>query len=56
LQKRYVVPYRTAQVLKATLRPGGPKDLSIDEEIGFLLLAEFLHMVRDFHGAYLKDG
>jgi len=56
LRKRYEVPYRTAQALKAALRPDSPKDLPIEQEVGFLLLAEFIHMVRDFHGAYIKDG
>jgi len=56
LRKRYVVPYRAAQVLKRTLRPGCPWDLSIEEEAGFLLLAEFLQIARDFHNAYIKDA
>lgn len=31
-------------------------DLTVDEEVGFLLLAETLQMLRDFHSAYLKVG
>jgi hypothetical protein len=30
-------------------------DATIEEETGFLLLADALQMLRDFHGAYLKE-
>lgn len=54
--ERFVAPLMAAKALRAALRPGAPKDLPIDDEVGFLLLAEFIQMVRDFHGAYLKDA
>jgi hypothetical protein len=31
------------------------KELPVDEEVGYLLVAQFMQMMRDFHGAYLKD-
>jgi hypothetical protein len=37
------------------VRHGDPdKEVSIEEEVGYLILADFISMVRDFHGAYLK--
>jgi hypothetical protein len=29
-------------------------ETTIEEDVGFLLLADLISMVRDFHGAYLK--
>jgi hypothetical protein len=51
--ERYDASYYAAQALKAALRPGAPKDLEVEEAVGFYLLADLIQMVRDFHDAYL---
>jgi hypothetical protein len=40
--------------MKRAVRGADVGELTIEEEVGFLLLADFVSMVRDFHGAYLK--
>lgn len=50
------MPVDAARAVKHALRGSlaADADTSVDEEVGFLLLADLLQMLRDLHGAHFK--
>lgn len=52
---RWHPPVDAARSLKSALRGAdAPRDTTVDEEVGFLLLADLIQMVRDLHSIHTR--